>query len=286
MLLRITPFPFRPQLPPPEDQGEGVGVIHPHQKNSTQTRGVGCPPRHRGGVVWKTRRLSSLLLLPLSAPPLITRTHPHPWRPQWGGYPPLSVFTSSTSVNSPTDKGMAPNAMQFGACLACLLKQLWDANPSNGLVWLYKWDILDAFQRCNLCPSDVSKFSYLVPPLMVDPYVLLCIDLMLPMGWVNSLDFFCTASDTVANNDNGYAMDPISTFVVYPPPPPHGWGIEDRQWRDSLSQPSPIRGRIYGRPPLCRPGRTLLLQMELLPRGTKIKPVMIRLSQQRHNYLT
>ena len=55
------------------------------------------------------------------------------------------------------------------------------------------------------------------PPLLVDPSVLICIDLVLPTGWVNSPDFFYSVSKTVANNANGYALDPASTFVVYPP---------------------------------------------------------------------
>ena len=39
------------------------------------------------------------------------------------------------------------------------------------------------------------------------------------MGWVNSPDFFCAASDMVADNRNVSALDPDSTFVVYSPPP-------------------------------------------------------------------
>ena len=40
---------------------------------------------------------------------------------------------------------------------------------------------------------------------------------MLPIGWVKSTNFFCAASDTFANNANGYVLEPTATFVVYPP---------------------------------------------------------------------
>ena len=37
------------------------------------------------------------------------------------------------------------------------------------------------------------------------------------MGWVNSPDMFCAASETVADMANGCILDPTSAFVIYPP---------------------------------------------------------------------
>ena len=37
------------------------------------------------------------------------------------------------------------------------------------------------------------------------------------MGWINSPDFLCAASETVTDNENLYALDPDSTFMVYYP---------------------------------------------------------------------
>ena len=37
------------------------------------------------------------------------------------------------------------------------------------------------------------------------------------MGWVNSPDMFCVASETVAEVANGYLLDPTSAFTIYPP---------------------------------------------------------------------
>ena len=54
-------------------------------------------------------------------------------------------------------------------------------------------------------------------------------DLVLPMGWVRSPPFFCTASETAADLDNGYMADhhlptpeygPTSGFYSNVPSPP------------------------------------------------------------------
>ena len=37
------------------------------------------------------------------------------------------------------------------------------------------------------------------------------------MGWVNSPDMFCAASETVPDVANGYLLDPTSAFTIYPP---------------------------------------------------------------------
>ena len=107
--------------------------------------------------------------------------------------------------------------MQFGTCLSHILQKIWEANPADAPVWLFKWGISDTFHRCNLLPSDIRKFTYVVPPLLVDPNVLICIELVIPMGWVNSPELFCSTSETVANNSDGYALDPSPYFFVYPP---------------------------------------------------------------------
>ena len=37
------------------------------------------------------------------------------------------------------------------------------------------------------------------------------------MGWVNSPDMFCVASETVSDKSNGYLLDPTSAFTIYLP---------------------------------------------------------------------
>ena len=110
--------------------------------------------------------------------------------------------STTPSVNDTTDTSANPSAMQFGSCLSRLLQKIWEADPLEGPVFLSKWDISDAFHRCPIRPEDVGAFSYVVPPLPSDPHPLLCIDLVLPMGWVNSPDLFCASSETVTDLAN------------------------------------------------------------------------------------
>ena len=124
---------------------------------------------------------------------------------------------STPLVNVSIEKGTSPKAMQFGAFLSRIIQQFWYANPADGPVWLSKWDILDTFHQCYLRLCNVDKFTYIMPTLPEDTYLLLCIKLVLPMGWVNSPYFFCSAYKTVIDDTNIYALDPDSTFVVYTP---------------------------------------------------------------------
>ena len=57
----------------------------------------------------------------------------------------------------------------------------------------------------------------MVPSITSDTYCFLCIDLVLPMGWVNSLDFFCSYSETLTDNYNTYTLNPNSLFDIYLP---------------------------------------------------------------------
>ena len=55
--------------------------------------------------------------------------------------------------------------MQFGTCLPRFLQNIWEADPSDGIVWISKWGISDAFHRCLLCPGDIGDFTYVMPSL-------------------------------------------------------------------------------------------------------------------------
>ena len=121
------------------------------------------------------------------------------------------------TVNMSTDKSTAPNTMQFGACRPQLLQEIWEADPSDSLAWLSKWDISYALHRCLLRLGDICAFTYVVPPLPTEIYTLLCIDLVLPMDWVNLTDMFCAASEKVVDVANGYFLDPTPAFEIYLP---------------------------------------------------------------------
>ena len=77
------------------------------------------------------------------------------------------------AVNASINKSTEPETMQFGACLTRFLQNIWKAEPSDGTVWLYKWDIYDAFHRCLLRPGDIGAFTYVVPPLPTEIFTFL-----------------------------------------------------------------------------------------------------------------
>ena len=46
-------------------------------------------------------------------------------------------------------------------------------------------DVTDAYHRGTLKPSQVGAFAYVVPSVPEYDDILICIDLVLPMGWVD-----------------------------------------------------------------------------------------------------
>ena len=116
----------------------------------------------------------------------------------------FSAVPDSTipSINAYTDSSTNPYIIQFGACLPNLLHQIWEINLIDGPLYLSKWEIYDAFHRCNLCPADIGIFSYIIPLLYEDPHPLLYIYLVLPMGYVNSPDIFCFTPETIVDLAN------------------------------------------------------------------------------------
>ena len=124
---------------------------------------------------------------------------------------------------------MATQAMQFGPCLPRILQQIWEADPQYGPVYLSKWDISDAFHRCILRPTNVGAFSYIVPPLPSDTAIYMCVDIVLPIGWVSSPPLFCAASETEADIAIIYLADDrlrtpeygptLGTYSTVAPPP-------------------------------------------------------------------
>ena len=121
------------------------------------------------------------------------------------------------SVNDSTNMSVNLGAIQFGVCIPRLLQLIWEAHPADGPVLLSNWDISDTYHCCPLRTPNVGAFAYVVPPIASDPDHLLCIDLVLPMGWVSSPDLFCTASETATDVINLYITEPTTPYVLYFP---------------------------------------------------------------------
>ena len=60
-----------------------------------------------------------------------------------------------------------------------------EADPAKGPVRVSKIDITDAYHRGTLWPPQVGAFMYVVPSAPDDDSIIICINIVLPMGWVD-----------------------------------------------------------------------------------------------------
>ena len=75
--------------------------------------------------------------------------------------------------------------LQFGRSFPRILQVVWEADPAQGIFWVSKLDITDAYYRGTITPLQVGVFFYLVPSAPGDEGCIIYIDLVLPIGWVN-----------------------------------------------------------------------------------------------------
>jgi len=121
--------------------------------------------------------------------------------PQRDRRPRLIVDYSFYEVNSETVPLGPQDAMQFGRTLERILRLVRNANERYGPVYLGKVDLADGFYRVWLAPGTVPKLAVAFPNYAgEEPMVAL--PLALPMGWVDSVPFFCACTETVADLAN------------------------------------------------------------------------------------
>ena len=88
---------------------------------------------------------------------------------------------------------------------------------------------MDAYHRGTLCPAQMEAFSYVVPAAAKENCVIICINLMLLMGWVDPPKYFCAIIETLTIVDNALvhtslpvlAYGAISEIPENIPGPPH-----------------------------------------------------------------
>ena len=78
--------------------------------------------------------------------------------------------------------------MQFGREFPRILKVIWKADPAEVIVQFSKVDVTNAYHCGTLPPFQVGYFVYVVPD---DDGIIICINLVMPMGWIDSPKFFC-----------------------------------------------------------------------------------------------
>ena len=86
--------------------------------------------------------------------------------------------------------------MQFVIAFPGILQAIWEADLEEGPVQVAKLDVMDMYHCGTLNPSQVGAFAYAIPSVPNNDVILICIDLVLPMVWVDSPKFFCAFSET------------------------------------------------------------------------------------------
>ena len=110
--------------------------------------------------------------------------------------------SNTLSVNETTNRDAAPESLQFGQAFPQILQAVWEADPIQGPVRVSKLDVTDAYHRGTVKPAQVGAFAYVIPSALGDEGIFICIDLVLPMGWVDSPKFFCAFSETLTDVAN------------------------------------------------------------------------------------
>ena len=92
--------------------------------------------------------------------------------------------------------------MQFGRTLSHILQEIWEAEPAKGPVRVSNMDVMDAYHRGMICPSYLGSFAYAIPSADDDVCIIICIGMILHMGWLNSHKFFCKFSEKLTDMEN------------------------------------------------------------------------------------
>ena len=134
--------------------------------------------------------------------------------PQEGRQPRLIYDFTFGGLNDAVRKEAPAEAIQFGGAFRRLIHNIVTADPAFGPVFLSKIDMSDAYMRVWVRPEDVLKLAFVVPPHADDTETLIGFHLSLPMGYVESAQYFCTTTETVADLANSNWAK-----AAMPPPP-------------------------------------------------------------------
>jgi hypothetical protein len=80
-----------------------------------------------------------------------------------------------------------------------------NADPWFGPVYLCKIEISDGFYHVWLCADDILKLGVAFPVGQAGEHLVAFL-LVLPMGWVSSLPYFCAHTKTITDVTNERIM--------------------------------------------------------------------------------
>ena len=98
------------------------------------------------------------------------------------------------SVNDTTYREVTLDWVQFWPAFPRILQAIWEAGLDKGTVRVSNLDVTDVYPCGTLQPSRVVSFTYLVPPTTNSDCIIICIDRVLSVVWVDSPKFFCAFS--------------------------------------------------------------------------------------------
>ena len=136
---------------------------------------------------------------------------------------------NTLSVNKSTDRESAQELLQFGRGLYHIRQAVWDVDPVQGPVRVSKLDVIYVYHPGTVNLSQVGTFSYVIPLAPGDKGCIICIYMVLTMGWVDSPKFFCAFLETLIDVANALvdtdlpvqSYGAISKIPVTGPGPPH-----------------------------------------------------------------
>ena len=81
--------------------------------------------------------------------------------------------------------------MQFRHALPSIIQVIWEAYMADGPVRIPKLDVTDVYHRDTLRLPQVGAFAYIIPLATDYDDIIICINLVFLVVWVDSPNFFC-----------------------------------------------------------------------------------------------
>ena len=105
-------------------------------------------------------------------------------------------------MNETTVRESAQYSKQFGRAFPRILQEIRKADPVQGPVQVSNLDVTGAYHCGTLWLAQVGAFAYVVLSASEDNCVIIFINLVLPMGCVDSPNYFCAFSETLTDVAN------------------------------------------------------------------------------------
>ena len=86
---------------------------------------------------------------------------------------------------------------QFGCAFPRILQAIWEADPAKVPMRISKMDGMNEYQLSTLQPYQMRNFTYSFALVLEYYGIVISINLVLPVGWVDSTKFFCAFSETM-----------------------------------------------------------------------------------------